>query len=252
MLLNEVMHTIKACSDFGYAVNIAGRRIAGLILFHRQRGSERGEPVILRTWISASKMHEDDLLVFCRLSELLGTGHYCSPDGDIFLIGKEQETKTVLKTWEFLCRCFADYRDRFFRKESSLAKTLDIFTSEAEQFPQIELRTSEIKSILVSGRFALPPAKMLLYDAQETVEEEIPADVRDGASIEFCFFEKTYPQMKHSSYGSIYHQDNARQKPVIRTGEVINGRSRVRYTDGEKICTRSLERVYVRDVLAAR
>ena len=250
MLLNEVMHTIKACSDYGYAANIAGRRIASLILFHRESGSGGEEPIILQTGIKTSALPEKDLAVFCGLSGLLGTSCFCSSDGNVFLIEEEQETKTVMKAWEFLCRCFSDYRDRFFHEKSGLAGTLDLFISEIDRFPQTGERAGRIKSILASGKFDFPPAKMIVYDAQETVEEEIPADVREGSRIEFCFFEKSYPNMKYSSYGSIYHQDNARQKPVIKTGEVMKGSERVRYTDGGKECTRSLDRVYVRDVLA--
>ena len=252
MLLNEVMHTIKACSDYGYAAAIAGRRIASLFLLHRQDGTCGEEPVILQTGIKESALSKEDLAVFYGLSELLGTSGYCSTDGDIFLIGAEQETKTVMKSWEFLCRCYADYQDQLYREESSLAGTLDIFAREIERAPEISEETGKIRSILSSGNFDVPPAKMITYDAHETTPDEIPADVLEGSYIKFCFFEKVYPKMKYSSYGSIYHQDNARQRPVIKAGTVMKRRERVSYTDGEKTCTRSLKRVHVRDVLAGR
>lgn len=253
MLINEIMHTIKACSDFGYVINKAGYRITSLINLHRENGTDIDDPIILHTGIKSSDFPDETMQLFYGLAELLGTSYFHNSfDKSVFLIGSEQETKTVMKSWEYLNRCFNDYKERFYRGNGTLSQTYELFLSEVERFPVILPTSSAIKQILLSGAFDLPPARMLEYDEHETIPDAIPSDVYASSLIEFCFKKKFQPRMKYRSYGSLFHQDNSRQISVITFGEVNKKADRVKYVDDGKTCTRSLDRVYIRDVSCGR
>ncbi len=254
MLLNEIVHTITACQEYSFSTSIAGRRICELILFHRENGTSVNEPVIiLQTGIKEGDYSKDAIGVFYELAESLGSAYYHLPnDGSVWLIGTEQETKTIMESWYFLWWAYDKYRRLNRKWKGYLEDTFDVFIGDVIQFPEIYGEQRKIKNILLAQRFDVPPAKMIPYE-EHAIPDDVPSDVHEGCTIEFCYEKKAWPKKKIRSFNSIYHEDNSYRVPVIARGIVYRQGDNLRVRDNESGRTHSLNksknRIYVRDIL---